>query len=36
VSGQPLTLNEMRQPNFGIANIKYGARLVELGAKFTF
>jgi len=36
VTGQPLALNELRQPNFGIANIKYGARLVELGVKFSF
>jgi hypothetical protein len=36
VSGQALSLNELKQPNFGIANIKYGARLVELGAKYTF
>lgn len=36
VAGQPLTPAELRVPNFGVANIKYGARLVELGAKFTF
>lgn len=36
VAGQPLTPSELRVPNFGIANIKYGARLIELGAKFTF
>lgn len=35
-AGQPLTPAELRVANFGIANIKYGARLVELGAKFTF
>jgi hypothetical protein len=36
VAGQPLMPSELRVPNFGIANIKYGARLIELGAKFTF
>jgi hypothetical protein len=36
VTGQPLTPSELRVPNFGVANIKYGARLMELGAKFTF
>jgi hypothetical protein len=36
VAGQPLTGSQLRAPNFGIANIKYGSRLVELGAKFTF
>jgi hypothetical protein len=36
VAGQPLTSGELRVPNFGVTNIKYGARLVELGAKFTF
>jgi hypothetical protein len=36
VAGQPLKPSELRVPNFGIANIKYGGRLVELGAKFTF
>ncbi len=36
VAGQPLTPSELRVPNFGIANIKYGYRLLELGAKFTF
>jgi hypothetical protein len=36
VAGQPLTPAQLRVPNFGVANIKYGARLVELGAKFTF
>ncbi len=36
VVGQPLTTSQLRVPNFGIANIKYGARLLELGAKFSF
>ena len=36
VAGQPLTASQLRSPNFGIANIKYGSRLIELGAKFTF
>jgi hypothetical protein len=36
VVGKPLTASELRVPNFGVANIKYGGRLVELGAKFTF
>ncbi len=35
-AGQALTPGVLTAPNFGIANIKYGARLVELGAKFTF
>jgi hypothetical protein len=36
VAGQPLMPAQLRVPNFGVANIKYGARLVELGAKFMF
>jgi hypothetical protein len=36
VTGQPLTVNELSRQNFGITDIKYGARLMELGAKFTF
>jgi hypothetical protein len=36
VAGQALTPSMLRVPNFGIANIKYGSRLVELGAKYTF
>jgi len=36
VAGQPLTPTQLRSPSFGIANIKYGSRLIELGAKFTF
>ena len=35
-AGQQLTTGVLSSPSFGIANIKYGARLVELGAKFTF
>jgi hypothetical protein len=41
VTGKALTTGELENPNFGIANIKYGSspiggRLIELGAKFTF
>jgi hypothetical protein len=36
VAGQQLTPAQLRSPSFGIANIKYGSRLMELGAKFTF
>jgi hypothetical protein len=36
VAGQPLTLDQLRQQNFGVANIKYGSRLLELGAKYSF
>jgi len=36
VSGQPITPSMLRVPNFGVAPIKYGARLVELGAKYSF
>ncbi|HTV09012.1 MAG TPA: carboxypeptidase regulatory-like domain-containing protein [Candidatus Aquilonibacter sp.] len=36
VVGQPLTPAQLRAPYFGIANIKYGSRLIELGAKFVF
>ena len=36
VAGQPLTATQLRAPSFGLANIKYGSRLIELGAKFTF
>jgi hypothetical protein len=35
-AGQPLTQNVLQYPNFGVADIKVGSRLVELGAKFTF
>jgi Carboxypeptidase regulatory-like domain/TonB-dependent Receptor Plug Domain len=35
-AGQPLTPGVLRVPNFGVASIKYGARLIELGAKYTF
>jgi hypothetical protein len=34
--GKAITSGMLSNPDFGIANIKYGARLVELGAKFTF
>jgi hypothetical protein len=36
VPGQQLTGSQLRAANFGVANIKYGSRLMELGAKFTF
>jgi hypothetical protein len=36
VTGQALTPAMLRVPNFGEANIKYGYRLIELAAKFTF
>jgi Carboxypeptidase regulatory-like domain/TonB-dependent Receptor Plug Domain len=35
-AGQPLKSSQLTNPNFGVANIKYGARLIELGAKYTF
>ena len=35
-AGQPLKTSQLTNTNFGVANIKYGARLIELGAKFTF
>jgi hypothetical protein len=31
-----LTVNNLTHQNFGIANIKYGSRLLELSAKFQF
>ncbi len=36
VAGQALTPSMLRVQNFGTANIKFGARIVELGAKYTF
>ena len=41
IPGQALTTGMLENPNFGVANIKYGSspvggRLIELGAKFTF
>jgi hypothetical protein len=36
VPGQALTTAELGHKNFGIANVKYGSRLLELSAKFTF
>ena len=36
VPGQSLTDSELGYKNFGIANIKYGSRLMELSGKFTF
>jgi hypothetical protein len=35
-AGQPLTQSVLTYPNFGVADIKVGSRLVELGGKFTF
>jgi hypothetical protein len=35
-AGQPLTQNNLTHQNFGSTNIKYGARLLELSAKFQF
>jgi hypothetical protein len=34
--GKALTINDLTHQNFGIANVKYGARLVELSIKFQF
>ena len=34
--GKPLTVNNLTHQNFGVANIKYGSRLLELSAKFSF
>jgi hypothetical protein len=36
VPGQALTTAELGHKDFGIANVKYGSRLMELSAKFTF
>jgi hypothetical protein len=36
VPGQPLTQSQLGYKNFGIANIKYGSRLMELSGKFSF
>jgi hypothetical protein len=36
VAGQALTPSMLRVQNFGTADIKFGARIVELGAKYTF
>ncbi len=35
-AGKPLTQNVLTYQNFGVADIKVGSRLVELGAKFSF
>lgn len=35
-AGKALSASELASPQFGITNIKYGSRLLELGAKFTF
>lgn len=34
--GQPLTQSALEYQNFGVADIKVGNRLLELGGKFTF
>lgn len=34
--GQPLTQDMLKYQDFGVADIKVGSRLVELGAKFSF
>jgi hypothetical protein len=36
VPGQSLTQSQLGYKNFGMANIKYGSRLMELSGKFTF
>jgi hypothetical protein len=36
VPGQALTVPELGHKDFGIANVKYGSRLMELSARFTF
>jgi len=36
VAGQSITQSELGYKDFGIANIKYGYRLLELSGKFTF
>lgn len=36
VPGKQLTEDELGYKDFGIANIKYGSRLMELSAKFSF
>ena len=35
-AGKALTINNLTHQNFGIANIKYGARLLELSARYSF
>ncbi|HEX4154031.1 MAG TPA: carboxypeptidase-like regulatory domain-containing protein [Acidobacteriaceae bacterium] len=35
-AGQPLSTSVLRQTGFGVANIKYGYRLLELGGKYYF
>jgi hypothetical protein len=36
IPGQSLTESELGYKNFGIANIKYGSRVMEVSGKFTF
>jgi hypothetical protein len=35
-AGAPLSTAVLGHKNFGIANVKYGSRLLELSGKFTF
>ena len=35
-AGKPLTINDLTHQDFGTASVKYGARLLELSAKFQF
>ena len=35
-AGAPLTTSVLGHKDFGIANVKYGSRLLELSGKFTF
>jgi hypothetical protein len=34
--GKPLTVNNLTHQNFGVANVKYGARNLELSVKYQF
>jgi len=36
VPGTALTESQLGHKDFGIANVKYGSRLLELSGKFTF
>jgi Carboxypeptidase regulatory-like domain/TonB-dependent Receptor Plug Domain len=35
-AGKPLTTSDLTHQNFGVANVKYGGRLIELSARFQF
>jgi hypothetical protein len=35
-AGQRLTTSDLTEPGFGVAEVKYGSRLVELSVKYTF